>query len=384
MTSVFVRENIRGLRPFQPGKPIEELRRELGKLGNLDVLKLASNENPIGPSARAIAAARASLDMLSFYPDPNGTELREKLADRLGVTLSQICLGNGSEEILTLAASIGTEPGDEILLTDCAFATYRVIADKVGAKSIVSPMKNWGHDLDQLLARISERSRIIFFANPRNPTGTAVSLAEFVPFMKRVPPRVLVVLDEAYYEYHAPDTDLHGAKLVPHFPNLLVTRTFSKMHGLSGARLGYGVGHPDLIDALNRARMPFTVNRVALAAASAALDDDEHVARSLRVNAAGKAALQGFFDECRLPHLPANGNFVTVLLPFAANGLYARLLRHGLIVRSLDSFGMPGALRVTIGDSAQLARFMRHFHDELRAMIATTHPMGLNDGGRTC
>jgi histidinol-phosphate aminotransferase len=381
MTSVFVRENIRVLRPFQPGKPIEELRRELGKL---DVLKLASNENPIGPSAKAIAAARASLDMLSFYPDPNGTDLRDKLADRLGVTLSQICLGNGSEEILTLAATIGTEPGDEILLTDCAFATYRVIADKVGAKPIVSPMKSWGHDLDQLLARISERSRIIFFANPRNPTGTAVSLAEFMVFMKRVPPRVLVVLDEAYYEYHAPHTDLHGTKLVSHFPNLLVTRTFSKVHGLSGARLGYGVGHPDLIDALNRARMPFTVNRVALAAASAALDDDEHLARSLRVNAEGKATLQGFFDECGLPHLPANGNFVTVLLPFAATGLYMRLLRHGLIVRSLDSFDMPRALRVTIGDAAQLARFMRHFRDELRAMIATTHSMGLNDGGRTC
>ena len=362
MTRVSFRDNVRSLQPFIPGKPLEELRRELG---TNDILKLASNENPLGASPRAVAAARAELDMLGYYPDPSGTALKEKLADRLGVPVSLVCLGNGSEDILTLAAMICAGPGDEILITDCAFATYRVIAEKFGATPVIVPMRDWGHDLEAMLAAITDRTALVFLANPRNPTGAAVGRDAFVAFLERVPPRVLVVLDEAYYEYHAPDTDLHGTSLIAKFDNLLVTRTFSKIHGLSGLRLGYGIAHADIVAMIQRVRMPFTVNRMALAAGLAALDDDEHVQRSLAVNTAGKGTLSAFFDEVGLRRLPANGNFITALLPFEAAPLNERLLRRGLIVRPLGGFGMPRAVRVTIGSPPQLARFMRTFREEL-------------------
>jgi histidinol-phosphate aminotransferase len=346
---------VRGLAPYQPGKPIEELEREYGVR---NAIKLASNENPLGPSPRALEAARAALTDLARYPDGNGFILKRALAARHGVDISQITLGNGSNDILEFAARAFVGAGDEVVFSAHAFAVYPIVTQAVGGRAVVTAAKNWGHDLRAMCAAINERTRLVFIANPNNPTGTWLGKAELETFLADLPARVVVVLDEAYFEY-VQETDYpDGAKWLGRLPNLIVARTFSKAYGLAGLRVGYGLSSSAMADVLNRVRQPFNVNSVALVAASAALDDVEHVQRTVRANAEGMQQLTDGFRALGLDYIPSVGNFVCVDLGRQAMPVYEALLREGVIVRPVANYGMPNHLRVTVGLPEENTRFL--------------------------
>lgn len=346
---------VRELAPYQPGKPIEELEREYGVT---NAIKLASNENPLGPSPRALDAARAALSDLARYPDGNGFTLKRALSGKLGVDISQITLGNGSNDILEFSARAFVGAGDEVVFSAHAFAVYPIVTQAVGARAVVTRARNWGHDLAAMRAAIGERTRLVFIANPNNPTGTWLRRAELESFLASVPAHVIVVLDEAYFEFvHEPEYP-DGAKWLDRFPNLIVARTFSKAYGLAGLRVGYGLSSPAVADVLNRVRQPFNVNSVALAAATAALSDGEHVARTVRQNAEGMRRLTDGFRALGLDYIPSVGNFVCVDLGRPAMPAYEALLREGVIVRPVANYGMPNHLRVTVGMPAENERFL--------------------------
>jgi histidinol-phosphate aminotransferase len=284
--------HVRAIAPYQPGKPISELARELG-MAEADIVKLASNENPLGPSPLALEAAQASLQDMAIYPDGAGFALKAKLSTRLGVAASQIVLGNGSNDVLDIVASAFLAPGTSSVHSEHAFAVYPIATQTAGAEGIVVPARDYGHDLEAMRAAIRDDTRVVWIANPNNPTGTFLPWAEIEAFLESVSPEVLVVLDEAYGEY-LPEADrCDTVQWLARFPNLLITRTFSKAYGLAGLRVGYGLGQPDVIDLLNRVRHPFNVNLPALAAAEAALDDSEFLARSYALNRAGMVAADG-------------------------------------------------------------------------------------------
>lgn len=347
---------VRALRPYEPGKPIEELEREYGVRG---AVKLASNENPLGPSPRALAAARRALGGIARYPDGNGFALKRALAERLGVPSECITLGNGSNDVLELAARAFATPENEIVYSGHAFAVYPIVTRAVGARPVVAPARDFGHDLEAMRSAVSERTRLVFIANPNNPTGTWLAAEALEAFVQAMPAHVLVVIDEAYHEYvSAPGY----ASLLPRlhrYPNLIVTRTFSKVYGLAGLRVGYGVSSPAVADVLNRVRQPFNVNSVALAAAFAALDDHAHVERSVRLNEQGRRQLADGFAALGLRQLPSVANFVCVDLGRPAALVYERLLREGVIVRPVASYGMPNHLRVTVGLPEENERFLK-------------------------
>jgi histidinol-phosphate aminotransferase len=347
---------VRGLAPYQPGKPIEELEREYGVT---NAIKLASNENPLGPSPRALEAARATLADIARYPDGNGFALKRALAGKLGVDVSQITLGNGSNDILEFTARAFVGAGDEVVFSEHAFAVYPIVTQAVGARAVVAPAKNWGHDLDAMRGVIGERTRLVFIANPNNPTGTWLKRAELEDFFARVPAHVIVVVDEAYFEFVRESEYPDSVRWLDRFPNLIVARTFSKAYGLAGLRVGYGLSSPAIADVLNRVRQPFNVNSVALAAASAALDDREHVERTVRMNAAGMRQLTDGFRALGLGFIPSVGNFVCLDLGRSAMPVYEALLREGVIVRPVANYGMPNHLRVTVGLPEENERFLR-------------------------
>ncbi|WP_172600401.1 histidinol-phosphate transaminase [Sulfurivermis fontis] len=351
---------VRQLKPYQPGKPIEELERELGVS---NIIKLASNENPLGPSPLALTAARAALEDVWLYPDGNGFVLKDKLKQKLGVAMEQLILGNGSSDILDFAVRAFVTPQDEVMFSEHAFAVYPILTQAAGARAVVVPAKNWGHDLTAMRSAITERTRLIFIANPNNPTGTWLPAAELEAFIADLPAHVLVLVDEAYFEYASypamgaadyPD----AIAWVGRYPNLIVARTFSKCYGLAGLRVGYGVCHPQVADLMNRVRPPFNVNSLALAAAAAALDDSEHLQQTLALNAAGMDQLTAGFASLDLRHIPSVGNFVSVDTGRTAAPLYDALLREGVIVRPVANYGMPNHLRVTIGLPEENARFL--------------------------
>lgn len=346
---------VQQLRPYQPGKPIEELQRELGVR---DVIKLASNENPLGPSRRAIEAARRALEQSHLYPDGAGYALKSKLAERLGVASQQLTLGNGSNDLLEMVAHAYLKPGDETVCSEYAFAIYPLVTLGCSARPVVVPSTLYGHDLVAMAEAISERTRIVFLANPNNPTGTWFNAHALDSFLARVPEDVLVVLDEAYCEYvedeHYPD----GLQRLAKYPNLIVMRTFSKIYGLAGLRVGYAISSPQLADVLNRVRQPFNVNIPALAAAQEALDDDDHIQDSRGENATGLVQLVEGFTQLGLEHIPSVANFVTVDCGDDAQGVYEKLLREGVIVRPLGGYDMPRHLRVTVGTASQNERFL--------------------------
>jgi histidinol-phosphate aminotransferase len=349
-----------GLRPYQPGKPIEELEREYGVS---DIIKLASNENPLGPSPRAIEAMRAEVQDMWLYPDGNGFDLKQQLAARHGVAMNQITLGNGSSDVLEFAVRVFVGPGDEVLFSEHSFALYPLLTQAVGGTPVMAPAKNWGHDLQALQERIGEKTRVIFIANPNNPTGTWLGAGELEAFVQAVPREVLVVIDEAYFDYAIdPDTGATDypdtTAWVAHYPNLMVARTFSKSYGLAGLRVGYAVSQPPLADLMNRVRPPFNVNGMALAAAVAALDDEEHLQRSVRLNADGLKQLVEGFHALGLDYIPSVGNFISVDTGRSAAPLYEALLREGVIVRPVANYGMPNHLRVTVGTAEENARFL--------------------------
>ena len=357
MTPVLQRidDSIRGLAPYQPGRPIAEVARERG-VG--DVLKLASNENPLGAGA-AVREALRGLDpeVVGRYPDSNGGGLRQDLAERLGVGAEAIVLGNGSNEILELLCQLLLDERSSSVYSEFSFIVYPLATTSRRARSRVTPAADYGHDLEAMAMAAQEPDvRLVFVANPNNPTGTCHSIEAIEAFLRKVPEAVLVVLDEAYCEYlPTPDAAL---ALLPRFPNLFVTRTFSKIHGLAGLRVGYGVGDPELVAMINRIRQPFNVNGVAQVAARAALTDREHVEMSRRVNREGLQVLTTAMEEAGVGFIPAYGNFLTFRPPEGAGAVYERMLNDGVIVRRLDEYGLPEWLRVTVGTAADNRRFL--------------------------
>ena len=348
---------VQKLSPYVPGKPVDELAREL-KLDPAGIVKLASNENPLGPSPKALAAIQAELSELTRYPDGNGFVLKQRLAQRYSVGVHQVTLGNGSNDILELVARAYLAPGLNAVFSEHAFAVYPIATQAVGAEGRAVAAKNWGHDLDAMADAIDENTRVVFVANPNNPTGTWFDAAALGTFLARVPAHVLVVLDEAYIEYAEGQELPDGLAYLADYPNLLVSRTFSKAYGLAALRVGYAISSPVIADVLNRVRQPFNVNSLALAAACAALDDVDYLAASRRVNDAGMAQLERGFRQLGLEWIPSRGNFIAVDFARDAAPINQALLREGVIVRPVAGYGMPTFLRVSIGTERENARFL--------------------------
>jgi len=361
MTEDFLKRAVAGvqkLAPYQPGKPVAELARELG-LSEDAIVKLASNENPLGPSPQVIQAIAKAAAELSRYPDGAGFALKQKLAARYSVTPAQMTLGNGSNDLLELVARAFLAPGLNAVFSQYAFAVYPLTTQAVGAEGRAVAAKDYGHDLPAMLSAIDSNTRVVFIANPNNPTGTWFSRAALADFMDKVPASVLVALDEAYIEYADADNELpDGLELLSQYSNLLVLRTFSKAFGLAGLRIGYGLSSPDIADVLNRVRAPFNVNTLAQVAAIAALSDNNHLQRSIQTNAQGMAQLQAGLDKLGLRYLPSKANFITIDFARDAAPIDRALLQRGVIVRSLGAYGMPHFLRVSIGTQAENARFL--------------------------
>jgi histidinol-phosphate aminotransferase len=347
---------VRSIAPYQPGKPISELAREMG-LEESGIVKLASNENPRGIGPRTRAAIEGAIGEVARYPDGNGYALKQALSARHSVDAASIVLGNGSNDVLELAALAFLGPGRAAVMSQHAFAVYPLATQARGARSIVVPARDFGHDLEAMAKAIDEETYVIWIANPNNPTGTLVAPGDLEAFLRRVPERVLVILDEAYNEYLTPDLRAESVKWLKRHPNLVVTRTFSKAYGLAGLRVGYGLAHASVADVMNRVRQPFNVNSIGLAAAAAALDDMEFVARSYAENLRGLKQLEAGAQALGLDFIPSHGNFVTLRVGKAAE-IFKRLLRRGVIVRPVASYGLPEHLRVTVGTEQENERFL--------------------------
>ncbi len=345
---------IRGISPYVPGKPITELAREMG-LAVESIVKLASNENPLGMSPKARAAVEQAIAGIERYPDQ--FELIAKIAERLGVAQNQVVLGNGSNDVLDLAARVFLAPGRSSIFAQHAFAVYPLATLSTGAQCIVAPAKHYGHDLAAMQAAIRPDTRLVWIANPNNPTGNFLPYAEIHAFLKTVPEDVAVVLDEAYNEYLPPADRVDTVGWLKEFPNLIITRTFSKIYGLAGLRVGYAVAAPELADLMNRVRQPFNVNNLAIAAAAAALDDHLFIAESFQLNRHGMEQIVAGLKRLGLEHIPSHGNFVTFAVSDGP-AVNQKLLKQGVIVRPIGGYGLPNHLRVTIGLETENARFL--------------------------
>jgi histidinol-phosphate aminotransferase len=348
---------------YQPGRPIEEVARELG-LPPADIIKLASNENPLGPSPAALAAMEKALQQLHLYPDGNAFYLKQKLGEKLGVEPENLILGNGSNEIIEFVGHALIAPGTEVIVSQYCFLVYPIITRLFGGNLITVPAKDYGHDLRAMLRAITPQTRIIFVANPNNPTGTLAERDEVVELLNGVPPQVLLVMDEAYIEF------LNGAvDLLPFVrgrlkPNLLLMRTFSKIYGLAGLRIGYGIAAPELIAALEKVRQPFNINSLAQTGALAALDDDEHINRTRANNAQGLGFLQTEFAHMRLETVPSVANFLLVKVGDGQR-VCTELQKQGVITRPMGPYQLPEFIRVSVGTPAENARCV----DALRAIL---------------
>jgi histidinol-phosphate aminotransferase len=347
---------VRSIAPYQPGKPISELAREMG-LAERSIVKLASNENPRGVGPRTRAAVEAALADLARYPDGNGYELKVALSRRHGLDLSSIVLGNGSNDVLELVSMAFLAPGRSAVLSQHAFAVYPLATQARGARVIAVPAKSYGHDLEAMAKAVADDTYVLWIANPNNPTGTFAGPDELEALIRRVPERVIVVLDEAYNEYLPPNARTDTPKWLKRYPNLVLTRTFSKAYGLAGLRVGYALAHPSVADMMNRVRQPFNVNSLGLAAAVAALDDMEFVARSYAENLQGLRQLEEGAAKLGLEYIPSSGNFLTVRVGRAAD-VYKRLLRRGVIVRPVAGYELPEHLRVTVGTAEENDKFL--------------------------
>lgn len=356
---------VQKLSPYQPGKPIEELERELGIS---DIIKLASNENPLGCSPRVLTAIESGMSELALYPDGNGFVLKKALSDFYKRPLEEVTLGNGSNDILELAARAFLKPGDEAVFSQHSFAVYPLVVQAVGATGVSVPAVEYGHDLVAMAAAITDKTRMVFIANPNNPTGTWVEEGELDAFLMAVPENVIVVLDEAYGEYVQPGELPDGLDFLGRYPNVMVSRTFSKAYGLAALRIGYAFAHPDITNVLNRVRQPFNVNALALRAAVAALGDQEFVTRSRDLNAAGMKFITDGVHALGLGVIPSKGNFLSINLGREGLPVYEALLRQGVIVRPVANYGMPHCLRVTIGSQAENERFLAALKTVLKAV----------------
>ncbi len=350
-----VHQGIAALNPYQPGKPIDELTRELGIS---DIVKLASNENPRGPGPGVFEAIERECRTLSRYPDGSAFELRQALVNHLGVAPEQITLGNGSNDVLDLIARVAVEPGTEVIMSEHCFVVYRLATVCAGGTIVEVPAVEYGTNLDGFLQAVTERTRLVCIANPNNPTGTWVGRAELTSFLDELPSHIWVVLDEAYFEFGEDPDYPDGVSLLDRHPNLIVTRTFSKVHGLAALRAGYGVSHPDFADLLNRARQPFNMNSLAIAAAAAALGDAEFVQTSRDINRAGLQQVGDALTARGISFIPSLGNFLTFDCGRPAGEVYEALLHKGVIVRPVAEYGLPTHLRVSIGLAEENARFL--------------------------
>jgi histidinol-phosphate aminotransferase len=353
---------VRSLSPYVPGKPIEELQRELGLS---DIIKLASNENPAGPSPRALAAMQRALGDVWLYPDGSGHELKTKLAAKLRVDMARITLGNGSNDLLVLLAEAFLQPGLEAIYSQYAFAIYPIVVQATGATGVVTPATSahapmpLGHDLTAMARAVTARTRMVFIANPNNPTGTWVPGDALHEFIAALPSHVLVVLDEAYFEYTFGLGLQDGVAWLEEFPNLVVLRTFSKAYGLAGVRVGYGLSHPSVAGMLNRVRPAFNVSVVGLAGAAAALDDPQHVANAVALAISERTRLTTRLQAMGTPVVPSAGNFLLLHAGAHATAKFEALLRRGIIVRPVGNYGLPEYLRVTLGTIEQNDRFLK-------------------------
>ncbi|MBK8327602.1 MAG: histidinol-phosphate transaminase [Moraxellaceae bacterium] len=348
-------QGVQKLSPYQTGKPIDELKRELGLD---DIIKLASNENPLGCSPLAVQAIQAEMNQIGRYPDGNGFNLKYAIQQKFGFDLNRMTLGNGSNDILELVARAFIAQGQAAIYSQHAFAVYPLAVQAVGGVGIEVPAKNFGHDLDAMAAAITANTKVVFIANPNNPTGTWFGRAEFEQFMAQVPDSVLVVLDEAYVEYVTDADFINGFDYVNQYPNLLVSRTFSKAYGLASLRVGYAIASPDVTNILNRVRQPFNVNSFALAAAVASLQDEAFVGQSRALNNAGMTQLEAGLTALGLAYIPSKANFIAFDTARPCVPVFNALLQQGVIVRPVANYGLPTYLRVSIGLESENARFL--------------------------
>lgn len=346
---------IRAIAPYQPGKPIAELERELGISG---IVKLASNENPLGASPKAVAAMHEAIKTIALYPDGNGFELKDALTKRYAVAHANLVLGNGSNDLLELASRAFLAPGDVAVYAAHAFAVYALATQAVGAKGITVPAKEFGHDLEAMLkAAVQHKAKMVFIANPNNPTGTYLDAGALQSFMQNLPANILVVLDEAYNEYLPPAQRYDSVSWLAKYPNLIISRTFSKAYGLAGLRVGYAIAHEQITDMMNRVRQPFNVNSIAQAAAVAALHDMDFVRQTYELNQRGMQQITAGLNTLGLSYIPSFGNFISFRIG-GATAMYRRLLELGVIVRPVANYDMPDYLRVSIGLETENEKFL--------------------------
>ncbi len=359
------RPHLAGVRNYQPGKPIEEVEREYNIRG---AVKMASNENPLGPSPKAVAAIRKNLSKLHRYPDGGSFYLRNRLAKFHGVSGDQLIFGNGSDELLVFAVRAFAEAGDEVIIANPTFLIYEIACQVEKAVCIKVPMKDFRYDLDGMLAKLTTRTKLIFIANPDNPVGTYISEKKLAEFLKRVPRNVIVVLDEAYYEFAAENKDYpNSLMLLGTYGNLIITRTFSKAYGLSGLRIGYGIADASIVRALNKVREPFNVNSLAQAGAIAALDDKAHLKKTLKAVREGRRYLRRELETMRFEIVDTATNFMLINLKREAAPIHEKLLKKGVIIRPMTAWGMQNFIRVTIGLKKENERFVRALKEATRS-----------------
>ena len=339
---------------YQPGRPIEEVARELG-LPAAEFIKVASNENPFGPSPLALAALEHALRQTHLYPDGNAFYLKRKLAAKLGVEPAHLILGNGSNEIIEFAGHALLDGESEVVVSQYCFAVYPIVTQLFGAKLVSVPAKNYGHDLPAMLQAVTPRTKLFFIANPNNPTGTRASEADLLRVIHELPRHVLLVMDEAYIEFLDDATDLVPLIRSGNFPNAILMRTFSKIYGLAGLRIGYGVGHPDFVAALEKIRQPFNINSLAQAGALAALDDEEHIQRTRTNNLAGLKFFEQSLAQLALEYVPSSANFILVQVGDGSR-VWGGMQKLGVITRPMSGYGLPAWIRISIGTPAENAR----------------------------
>lgn len=351
-----LRNFVRNIRPYKPGKPIEEVIRELGITD--EVIKLASNENPLGPSPRAVHAMAQMIGETNLYPDDNCFYLKKKMSEKFGMHTENIIIGSGSVELIELIFKAYVNPGDEIIMSDPSFIMYRIACQIFGGNRIAIPLDNYSHNIDAISRAINHKTKIIVIDNPINPTGTIIERDAFHTLIEKVPEHVILVIDEAYREYITNNSYPDTCSYLSSHPNLIILHTFSKIYGLAGLRVGYGFSSSDIISALMKVRLPFNVNLIAQIAAAAALDDDDFVAKSIENNDAGKQFLYRELRAIGLEYTPTYGNFILTHFPQAAQDIFIRAQKKGIITRTVLEYGLPNSLRITIGTPQQNKRLV--------------------------
>ncbi len=365
MIKQLTRESILSIKPYEPGKPIEEVARELN-IPEPDIIKMASNENPLGPSPLGVQAIKDCADRVNMYPDGGCYYLKNDLAELLNVKPENLILGNGSNEILQIIADTFIKPEDEVLYAEQSFVVYTLATKIIGATAVTVPLKDFTYDLDAMIEKITDKTKVIFIANPNNPTGAMVTADQVDLFMKKVPEDVLMVFDEAYYEYVERDDFPQTLDYVRDGRTVITLRTFSKIYGLAGLRIGYGIASSEIIEIMDKVRQPFNVNLVAQAAAQASLRDKDHVAKSIKINNEGKAYLYGELERIGLDFVPSETNFILVHLDRPGAGVMSLLLKEGIIIRPMTGYKFPNSVRITIGTPEQNERLISSLEKVLK------------------